>query len=291
MKQVTVVGLGLIGTSLALALKQSKAAPRVVGHDISYDAARRASGLKAVDRVERDPIAAVAGSDLVVVATPVGAVPEVLETVAGALGEGCVVTDTGSTKREVVRRAREILPAAVSFVGGHPMTGRATGGVDQPEASLFQGTTYCLTPTASTPASAVAFVTSMVQQVGAHPYFLDPEEHDGLVAGISHLPYLLAATLMKVMASGRAWREMSALAAGGFDSATRLAGHDPRMYSDILATNGDNVVRHLDELMAELAATREKLLARDEAIPRYLEEAHRHRVAWEEQRRKAREAR
>lgn len=289
MKQVTVVGLGLIGTSLALALKQLKVPPRVVGHDISYDAARQASSLKAVDRVERDPIAAVAGSDLVVVATPVGAVPEVLETVAGALGDGCVVTDTGSTKREVVRRAREILPAAVGFVGGHPMTGRATGGVDRPEASLFQGTTYCLTPTASTPASAVAVVTSMVQQVGAYPYFLDPDEHDGLVAGISHLPYLLAATLMKVMASGRAWREMSALAAGGFDSATRLAGHDPRMYSDILATNGDNVVRHLDELMAELAATREKLLARDETIPSYLEEAHRHRMAWEEQRRKARE--
>ena len=288
MKQVTIFGLGLIGASLGLALKQLKPAPVVIGNDVQYDAARRASGMKAVDRVERDPARAVEGSDLVVVATPVGAIPEVFKEIAGSLEEGCVVTDTGSTKREIIRQADETLPAHVAFVGGHPMTGKATAGVDGPAAILFLNAVYCLTPTSSTPTRAVQEVASVVQQVGAQPYFLDPAEHDGLVAGISHVPYLLSATLMRVMASERSWREMSPLAAGGFDTATRLAADDPKMFADILATNGDNVARHLDRFTEELKALSQRLLARDPTIIKELEEAQTKRLAWEIQRRQAR---
>ncbi len=286
MKQVTVVGLGMIGCSLGLALKQLKTPPRVIGHDNQYDAATQAQKLKAVDRVERNPLEAVAGSDLVIVATPVGTITSVLETVAGALGPGCVVTDTGSTKREITRHAAEILPPGVAFVGGHPMTGKATAGVDRPDASLFQGAIYCLTPSTTAPANAVAVVVNLVQQIGAQPYFLDPEEHDGLVAGISHLPYLLSASLMRLLASAPSWREMSILAAGGFETMTRLAGQNPKMYSDILVSNADNVVRQLDRLMEELAAARERLLQGDSAVLQPLEEAQRQRTSWEEQRRR-----
>ena len=286
MKQVTVVGLGMIGSSLGLALKQLKPPPLVVGHDNQYDAAGRAQKLKAVDRVERNPLEAVSGSDLVVVATPVGTIASVLETVAPALQAGCVVTDTGSTKLEILRRAQELLPREVAFVGGHPMTGQATAGVDRPDASLFQGAIYCVAPAVTAPPSAVSTVVSMIQAIGAQPYFVDPAEHDGLVAGISHLPYLLSATLMRVLASEPSWREMSVLAAGGFDTATRLAGQNPKMYSDVLSDNAGNVVRHLDRLMEELQAVRGRLLNGEPGILKELEEAQHRRAAWEEQRRR-----
>lgn len=291
MKQVTIVGLGLIGTSLGLALKQLKPPPRVIGNDVQYDAATRASRLKAVDRAERNLQDAVSGADLVVVATPVSVISEVLQAATPAFSKGCIITDTGSTKREVVRLARELLPSSVSFVGGHPMTGKATGGVDEPSASLFQGSVYCLTPVASTPEPSVAAVAAMVQQIGASPFFLDPAEHDGLVAGVSHLPYLLSATLMRVLASETAWREMSDLAAGGFEMTTRLAGRDPKMYADILTTNSDNLVRYLDKMIAQLTIAREKLANGQPNLESDIKEAQEKRLEWEEKRRRDQQVR
>lgn len=287
MKQVTIVGLGLIGASLGLALKQLKTPPRVVGHDSQYDAASRASKVKAVDRVERSLADAVVGSDMVVVATPISAVPSVLKTIAGALDPRCVVTDTGSTKREIVRAARDILPRTVGFVGGHPMTGRATAGVDDPSASLFLDTVYCLTPTHLTPEEDVAKVAAMVNDIGAQPYFLDPDEHDGLVAGISHLPYLLSTSLMRVLAAESSWREMSELAAGGFELSTRLAGQDPAIYGDMLTTNADNLVRYLDRLIDDLSSARDRLKSTQPRLSVELEAARKARISWEEERRRA----
>ncbi len=287
MKQVTIVGLGLIGTSLGLALKQLKNPPRVVGTDLQYDAATKASRMKAVDKVDRILVDSVEGSEVVVIATPVSTIPSVLKLISPALSEGSVVTDTGSTKREIVRAAQETLPKTVSFVGGHPMTGKATAGVDDPSASLFLNTVYCLTPTAESPESAVGKVAAMVQEIGATPYFLDPMEHDGLVAGISHLPYLVSASLMRVLATERSWREMSELAAGGFELATRLAGQDPKIYGDMLASNGENVVRYLDRVIAELSAARAKLAGGESKLAPDLEAAQKARLAWESQRRQA----
>jgi prephenate dehydrogenase len=284
MKQVTIVGLGMIGASLGLALKTLQPAPRVVGHDIKYDAARRASNLKAVDAVERNLETAISGSDMVVLATPIGAILELLETIPTFLRPGCLVTDVGSTKREIVRRAQQLLPPGVDFVGGHPMTGKATSGVDQPDQSLFRGTVYCLTPSATTSPQSVSRLAALVERLGATPYFADPEEHDGLVAGISHVPYVLSVALMRAMAGGPGWREMSTLAAGGFDTATRLTTHDPRVFADILTTNRENVSRQLDAVLAELTLLREKLDRGDGDIFETLERAHALRQGWEEQR-------
>lgn len=290
MKQVTIIGLGLIGSSLGMALKALGTPPTVIGNDISWDAANLAGRRKAVDRVERNLGEAVAGADIVVIATPVGAAPGVLRDIAGSLPPKCLVTDTGSTKRHVVRLAEEILPATVSFVGGHPMTGMATGAVDEPDPGLFRDTVYCLTPTAATAPADVERLATMVQGIGASPYFLDPAEHDGLVAGISHLPYLVSASMMKVLAGEGSWRELSELAAGGFELSTRLAGRDPKMYSDILTTNADNVVRYLDKLLAELTAARARLAGGESNVLADLEAAHKARNEWEIQRRKSHEA-
>lgn len=287
MKQATIIGLGMIGTSLGLALRRLPSPPRVIGTDSQFDAAQRAGRLKAVDRAERRLEDAVSGSDLVIIATPVGAVREVLQTIAPVLTQGSVVTDTGSTKRHVVYSAGELLPSTIAFVGGHPMAGRLTSGVAEPDATLFAGTVYCLTPLSSTPPDAVSAVANMVQQIGAQPYFLDPEEHDGLVAGISHLPYVVSATLMRVLASQQGWREMSVLAAGGFDSVTRLAAHDPDMFADIVKSNSDNVSRQLSLLIDALTSTRDRLAAGETDLLGELRAANSLRVEWERQREKS----
>ncbi len=288
MKQVTILGLGVMGTSLGLALRQLKSPPRIIGNDVQYDAAQRATKLKAVDRIERDPTAAVRGSDLVVLASPVGTIPGLIETIAPSLDSGTVVTDIGSTKREIVRRSEELLSGhGAGFIGGHPMAGPNTAGVEGPSASIYAGAVYCLTPTPNTPPEAIQLVDSMVQGIGAHPYFLDPAEHDGLVAGISHLPYLVSVAVMRSVASEPGWREMSALAAGGFDTATRLSGSGATMFADVLSTNADNVVRHLDRLMEELESLKLKLANGDQGIGRDLEEAQKLRRQWEDERQRA----
>lgn len=287
MKQATIIGLGMIGTSLGLALRRLPSPPRVIGTDSQFDAAQRAGRLKAVDRAERRLEDAVSGSDLVIIATPVGAVREVLRTIAPVLSQGSVVTDTGSTKRQVVYSAGELLPSTIAFVGGHPMAGRLTSGVAEPDANLFAGTVYCLTPSSSTPPDAVSAVANMVRQIGAQPYFLDPEEHDGLVAGISHLPYVVSATLMRVLAGQQGWREMSDLAAGGFDSMTRLAAHDPDMFADIVKSNSDNVSRQLSLLIDALTSTRDRLAAGETDLVGELRAANSLRVEWERQREKS----
>ncbi|HEX2987570.1 MAG TPA: prephenate dehydrogenase [Chloroflexota bacterium] len=285
MKQVTILGLGVMGTSLGLALKQLKSPPRVVGCDVQYDAAQGATRLKAVDQIERDPLVAVRGSELVILAAPVGAIQELIQTIAPSLEQGSVVTDLGSTKREIVRKGDELLSPNAAFVGGHPMTGPTTAGVDGPSASIYSGAIYCLTPTANTPPDAVQMVANMVHEIGAEAYFLDPSEHDGLVAAISHLPYLVSVAVMRCLAGQPGWREMSTLAAGGFDTATRLSGSGATMFADVLTTNADNVARQLDRLVEELQSFKLKLLNCDPGIERDLEEAQSLRRQWEEERR------
>src|SRR3954471_22854598 len=215
-QRVAIVGLGLIGASLGLALRRLSPAPRVVGYDRSRAVCTSAARRHAVDTVALlGPEEAVEGADLVILATPVRAVAPLLAAIAPHLAPGAVVTDTGSTKEQVVLSAAEVAPQ-VAFIGGHPMAGRLTQGTDDADANLFQGTVYCLTPTADTPELAIRRMSEVVEAVGAQPHFLDAAEHDGLVAAISHLPYLLASTLMTCASTDAGWREMATLAAGGF---------------------------------------------------------------------------
>jgi prephenate dehydrogenase len=277
--RVAIVGLGLIGASVGLALHRLRPAPQVVGYDRDRDTARRAARGKAVDRVAADATAAAAEADLVVLATPVRAVPALLEELAPRIGANCVVTDTGSTKAQVVAAAAAVAPQ-VAFVGGHPMAGRLTQGTDEAVATLFDGTVYCLTPTATTPPDAVARAVALVEAVGARPHFLAPAEHDGLVAAVSHLPYLLASTLMAVASDDPAWRELGALAAGGFATMTRLVEGEPAMYADICLTNREAILLRLDRFGAELAEIRAAIAAGDESLRERFGELRDRHQAW-----------
>ncbi|HEY7064678.1 MAG TPA: prephenate dehydrogenase [Chloroflexota bacterium] len=280
-QRVAIVGLGLIGASLGLALHRLSPAPQVVGYDRSGEVRTRAARRHAVDRIAHGGAEhAVEGADLVILATPVRAVAPLLAEIAPHLAPGAVVTDTGSTKEQVVLAAAEAAPE-VAFVGGHPMAGKLTHGTDDASAALFDGTVYCLTPTADTPRAAVERAVELIEAVGARPHFLDAAEHDGLVAAISHLPYLLASTLMSATSGDAGWPEMALLAAGGFATMTRLAEGEPEMYADVCLTNREAIVRQLDRYAAALDELRAAVAAGDESLRARFAAARERHQDWE----------
>ncbi len=279
-QRVAILGTGLIGTSLGMALKRLSPVPYIVGFDISGDSRRAASGRKAVDKATSHLPEAVRDADLVIVATPVRTSELIFREIAPLIRAGTVVTDTGSTKRQIMDWATAILPQGISFVGGHPMTGRATAGVYDAAADLFENAVYCITPLTSADTKAVEKVVKLVEAIGAIPYFIEPDEHDGLVAGVSHLPYVLSASLMRTVATDRGWREARTVAAGGFATATHLTDGDPRMYADICLTNRDQLIRQIDRVTEELASLRQAIERSDETIYDRFLQAQRLHLEW-----------
>jgi prephenate dehydrogenase len=250
-RRAAVVGTGLIGGSIGLALRAG--GWHVTGSDQDAARAQRALELGALDAVG-------IGADvsLTFVATPVRAIPAAARE---ALAGGGVVTDAGSVKASVV--------AAVDsprFVGGHPMAGSEQEGVDGARADLFSGAVWVLTPTSSTDPDAHALVRSVVKSFGADVVELPPERHDALVAVVSHVPHLTAATLMSLAAEGaEEHRAMLRLAAGGFRDMTRIASGHPGIWPDICEENRDAIVRSLEELTSMLRKVQDIVAGGDRA--------------------------
>lgn len=254
MQNVTIIGLGLIGGSVGLALRrwsaQNDNALHITGFDDDMGKQSRAKQMGAVDATEWSLGSAVSNADVVIVATPVGAMKEVFKNIGGHLTEGAIVTDTGSTKTDVLEWAK-VLPGHVSFVGGHPMAGKAES-LEAAEADLFRGATWVVCPSVAASESAIRNVLGIIAATNAEAFFADPVEHDSYVAGISHLPFLVAATLVDAVSADPSWRDMKSLASSGFKDTTRLALGSPAMHRDILLTNGPAVVRWIDQMMASL---------------------------------------
>ncbi len=254
---MAIIGLGLIGGSLGLALRRAQIPGlEVVGHDVEPAVRGKARRLGAVDREASSPAEAVRGAGLVVLATPIMALPQVMEAIAPHLAAGAVVTDTASTKAIVMEWARRFLPRSVSFVGGHPMAGKETQGIDHAQADLFRERAYCICPDPEARPGAVGAVVAMAQAVGARPLFIDPQEHDAYVAAVSHVPLLAAVALFRMARESPAWADMAPLAASGFRDMTRLASGDPHMSHDICLTNREAILHWLDRLTEELARLR-----------------------------------
>jgi prephenate dehydrogenase len=250
-RRAVVVGTGLIGGSIGLALRAR--GWHVTGRDRDPARAARALELGAIDSLGDDPAA-----ELTFIATPVGSVPD---EAALALAAGGVVTDVGSTKAGVVRAV-----PGVRFVGGHPMAGSEQEGVDGADAELFTGAVWVLTPTATTDPAAHSLVRSVVTSFGAEVVELPPERHDELVAIVSHVPHLTAATLMGLATEGA--EEHSALlrlAAGGFRDMTRIAAGHPSIWPDICVENRAAIVTVLIRLEGALAAMRDRVERGDRA--------------------------
>ena len=277
--RVAIVGTGLIGSSVGLAIKAARPSIQVTGHDASSDSLRRAQRAKAVDR-GASLLEAVRDADLVVVATPVGAMRALFEEIGPLLREGAVITDTGSTKAHVLEWAQSALPPHVHFVGGHPMAGKTETGPDAADARLFQGAVWCLTPSPTASRQAIDLVVKLVESFGASPYFLDAEEHDGLVAAVSHLPYLMSVALISHLGGERSWRESASLAAGGFAYATHLSDSDPQMFTDIARTNRENIVRRIDSYIEALASLRDAIASDNPGLRQRLEHARTLHQEW-----------
>ena len=288
MLNISILGMGLIGTSLGLALRSAAedAAPLgptvITGYDTQPSATADARGRLAIDRQARTLAEALTEADLVVVAVPALAARALFSEMAGLLRHGAVVTDVISTKAEVVAWAHELLPSTVSFVGGHPMAGSEQSGAQAATRSLLTGAIYCLTPDARTRPEAVELVEAMVRQAAAKPYYLEPAEHDSFVAAVSHLPFLLSTALVGVTSSSTSWREMSALAATGYRDITRLAAGDPVMHRDICLTNATALINWIDATNEWLAGLRTQIEANDaDGLLNLFEEAKAQREAWQ----------
>jgi len=259
-ERITIIGLGLIGGSLGLALKAANLRDiEIVGYDKDTVTAVDARRLRVVDKSEPILQRAVRDARVVIIATPIMTIRSVMEEIAGELRENCVVTDTASTKAIVMEWASQLLPATVSFVGGHPMAGKETSGVQNAEAKLFAGKPYCVIPAPDASEGATRLITGIVQLIGARPLFIGADEHDRYVAAVSHLPLILSTALFTLARGSPAWPELSSLASSGFLDVTRLASTDAELSHDICLTNRERVLHWLDRIVEELGRYRELL--------------------------------
>lgn len=265
---VAVVGLGLMGASLCLDLTQGKLCREVRGVARRTATVLEAFFAGAVDLATNDPVTGVLGADIVILATPVRTIVDMLQEIGPHLQPGAVVMDMGSTKAEICA-AMAGLPAGVQPIGGHPMCGKETAGFGSAEAGLYISAPWVLTPLPRTSPTAVRLAAELAQAVGARPIALEAERHDRLVASISHLPFLLASALVHAVAqTGNDDEMVWKLAAGGFRDTSRVAASDTRMFMDILMTNRTAVLEQLDNFTQHIAEIRALLAKADEATLR-----------------------
>jgi prephenate dehydrogenase len=279
--RLAIIGLGLIGGSLGLALKQANwRQAEVVGYVRRHEVGSLALELGAVDKVESNLRETVKGAKIVIIATPILTIRDILSQIAPYLSEDSIVTDTASTKLQVMQWAEELLPTEINFVGGHPMAGKETSGVGVATADLFHNCTYCLIPARRAKSAAVQTVKEMVKGLGATPLNIGAEEHDNLVAGVSHLPLLLSVALVSATTKNPSWQQMSRLAASGYRDLTRLASGNPEVNAHICLSNPAAIVSWIDAFSEELQRLR-KLVAGDSSeIEKALALANEARQKW-----------
>ena len=282
--KVVVVGVGLIGGSFALALKQAGAARQVVGMGRSQEALARSLELGIVDSITDSAEVAMAGADLVLLAAPVAQTGPILSSLLPYLEPGTVITDAGSTKSDVVAAARAALGDKVrQFVPAHPIAGRESNGPDAAISDLYQGKKAVITPLPENAAGDVGLVAAAWRLCGAVIHTLTPEQHDRVFAAVSHLPHLLAFALVDDIANKPHADQLFQYAASGFRDFTRIAGSSPEMWRDISLANRDALLTELDAYLAQLTALRGRLAAGDgPGIEAIYTNAQRARRAWSE---------
>jgi len=251
--RLALIGVGLIGGSLARALRDAGHVREVIGYGRGLANLQRAVELGVADRIETSLSAAVRDADMVVLATPVGSMADILEAIAPYLAKDAVVTDVGSVKGTIATAARAALGEKLAdFVPGHPIAGTERTGVEASFSSLFVGRRVVLTPLPETRAEAVTRVRAMWQAAGAEVVSMSVEHHDAVLAATSHLPHLLAYALVDMLARLDDSREIFAYAAGGFRDFTRIASSDPVMWRDISLANREAIVNMLKKYRAEV---------------------------------------
>lgn len=277
--KITIVGLGLIGGSLGLALRAADQNYHITGWDRDANAVAAAYTCGALTHASDSLVAAISDADLVIVATPVLAVRSVLEAIAPQLKPGTIVTDVASTKVHVLEWAAQLLPAHVTFIGGHPMAGSEQHRITSARADLLQNAVYCLVPAPNTPPAALTMLEQMVRRIGARPLHITASDHDDYVAAVSHVPFVLSAALVQQTAADPRWLDMRRLAATGYRDLTRLASGDVVMHRDICLTNATAIGSQLRALAQQLDQLATQLND-SEALQHFFATAQQHRDTW-----------
>jgi prephenate dehydrogenase len=256
-KRMAVIGVGLIGGSFARVLREKGAVLEVVGIGRGEANLKRGVELGVLDSYCLDPREGVRGADLVFVATPVCSIPAMVARIAPFLSPGCIVTDGGSVKEYVVSSCEPLMPAGTFFVGGHPIAGTEHSGVEASFSTLYQGKRCIVTPTAKTDPGALEKVIELWKIAGSTVPVMDPVQHDRMVAAISHLPHMVAYSLVNAVDGyDRFGGELLSFSAGGFRDFTRIASSDPVMWRDIALTNREAILETMDFFSGYLAKLR-----------------------------------
>ncbi|MGE3550174.1 MAG: prephenate dehydrogenase [Geobacter sp.] len=261
---LTVVGVGLIGGSFSRALKAAGVVQRVIGVDQDADNLALALRLGVIDEAAPSLAEGVREAQVVFVAVPVGSVAAVVAQAVPFLPPGCIVTDGGSVKEELVQACEPLMPAGVFFVGGHPIAGTEHSGAAAAFAELYQGRRCILTPTVTTDATALELVRRLWQAAGSRVECMEAATHDRVFAAVSHLPHMVAYALVHAVArSAEEEENILAFSAGGFRDFTRIASSDPAMWRDIALMNRGALLDMLDRYSAEFNALRERVATGD----------------------------
>jgi cyclohexadieny/prephenate dehydrogenase len=264
-EKVCIVGLGLIGGSIGLAIKRSNISNQITGYARSNSTLERAIELGLVDSVKNNLQDAVNNSDLVILATPLSTFRELVEEMNPFLKKGCIITDTGSAKLTVIEDLKDILPNGVEFVPGHPIAGTEESGPDAGFAELFDNRWCILTPTEDNSSNAVDLVKGFWESIGSKVEIMDPMHHDKVLAITSHIPHLIAFNIVGTAnnLANVTEKEVVKYSAGGFRDFTRIAASDPKMWSDIFTYNSDAVLEMLDLFSNDLAKLKAAVIKKD----------------------------
>lgn len=277
--RITILGLGTLGISLGLALRRALPEARLVGHDPSPERAREALRWKAVDRTSWNLPGACEEADLILLTLPLGEMESTFRAIAPVLKEGTLVLDTAELKAPVMTWAQAYFPSSVPFIGGHPILRPDAG--EEPGPDLFRDALFCLTPPAHAPAWAVEAAAGLAHRIGAHPFFIDPIEHDGWMAALEQLPSLLGAALLSVWSAAPARREMPQAIGSRF---ARMTADLPDAPSGRLAAiaNRESLLYWLDRLLEALGRLREALTdtGNEAALEDLFRAARQTREAW-----------
>ncbi len=264
-RNITIIGVGVIGGSLGLAIRKRFPSVHIVGVD-KRDVLKKALKRGAIDEAATDLRRALSAADLVFLATPVSVIQNDLPKVAAFTSRRTLVTDVGSVKRSIMRSASKLFPHG-NFVGGHPMAGVELSGIDAAHPLLFENAVYVLSPMKSNPAPVTRQLADFLKELGARVVLLDPKTHDEVASAVSHLPQLTAVALTNVAGrEHRSARRHLRLAAGGFRDLTRIASSRPEIWKDILEFNRDEIDKSLVLLIRELERYRKYLRRRSKDL-------------------------
>jgi len=258
--KITIIGLGLIGGSLALAIKEKKLAKEIAGVSRRKSTIKEALKNKIVDSGTLDLEDGVKDSDFIIIATPVFKIVSIAKRVARFLKKGAILTDVGSTKRHIVRSIEKAVPKGIDFVGSHPIAGSERSGIKSANKDLFKNACCILTKTKKTNPKAIGKVKKFWENLGIEVIIMRPQMHDKALSKISHLSHAVSASLVNSVGKSRL-----DLAAGGFKDATRVASGEPELWRDIFLTNKDNLIKDIGILKKELNKVEAALRNNDQA--------------------------